>query len=205
MPPIRPTDASFRIEWETPESTVEAGESFTLTVRMYDVQEPGEHGGISVSFPAAFEPGGATASYSSVSADVQVLDYTSGLSNVAFHLPGATIYHRENNRQFPAEYLLVESDDPSWSTTDDRTLVLRITPKIHGDFPVQFRGWLCADEYTGCSRQPSSGQLVDQQGWRVESLTLNVTAASSAQDQSVAQVTAPAAPAPGSGEGAVHA
>ena len=106
--------------------------------------------------------------------DVEELDYTGGLSNVTFHQPGAAIHHRENNRQFPAEYLLVESDDASWSSSDDRTLRLRITPKRAGEFPIQIRGWLCADGYTDCSRQPNVGSAVDQQGYAVELATVQV-------------------------------
>ena len=172
----RSGDTSFKIFWHTPVFAVKTGESFTLTVRMYDVQEDGEHGGISVSFPSLTEPGGSTGRHSSAVADVETLDYTTGLSQVTFHQPGATIYHRENNRQFPAEYLLVESDDPSWSSSDDRTLVLRITPKRAGEFQIQIRGWLCAEEYTDCSRQPESGSVVDQQGWVVERVTISVSA-----------------------------
>ena len=110
-------------------------ESFNLTVRIYDVRQVGEHVGISVSFPTLLESGGSTGRYSSGSADVEVLEYTSSLSNVAFHQPGATIYHKENNRQFPAEYLLVESDDQSWSRSDDRTLELRGNAKARGRVP----------------------------------------------------------------------
>ena len=156
---------SFNLEWETSATSVDAGESFTLTVRMHSPQQPGEHGGISVSFPTLTESGGSNDRYSSDSADVEALDYTSGLSNVTFHQPGAAIYHREGNLQFPAEYLLVESDDPSWSTSDDRTLRLRITPKHGGEFPIQIRGWLCADGYTDCARNPADGAETDQQGW----------------------------------------
>ena len=174
----------FRIEWETSASTVEAGESFTLAVRMHDVQDSGEHGGISVSFPAVLEPGGSTGSYTSTSAEVEVIEYTSGLSNVTFHQPGATIYHRENNRQFPAEYLLVESDDPSWSTSDDRTLVLRITTKRGGDFPIQIRGWLCTHEYTGCVRRPADGPADDQQGWAVERMSVEAAVGSETETPS---------------------
>ena len=186
----------FRIEWETSASTVEAGESFTLAVRMHDLQDSGEHGGISVSFPAVLEHGGSTGSYSSMSADVEVIEYTSGLSNVTFHQPGATIYHRENNRQFPAEYLLVESDDPSWSRSDDRTLVLRITPRRAGDFPIQIRGWLCADEYMGCVRRPADGPENDQQGWVVKHLSLGVSTAAAELTQNGVQPTPTRMPQP---------
>ena len=178
---------SFNLEWEISETSVESGESFTLTVRMHEVQQAGEHGGISVSFPTLTESGGSTDGYSSVSADVEALDYTNGLSNVTFHQPGTTIYHRQGNRQFPAGYLLVESDDSSWSQSDDRTLRLRITPKRGGEFPVQIRGWLCAVEYTDCVRNPSAGPVEDQQGWAATALTIEV-----AQPTAVAPTSPPA-------------
>ena len=167
-------DQPFSLEWETSDADAELGGSFTLTVRMYDVQQSGEHGGISVSFPSLDEPGGSRERHSSPDAVVEVLDYTSGLSEVTFHQPGTMIYHRDNNRQFPAEYLLVESDDPTWSRSDDRTLRLRITPKLVGSFPVQIRGWICADEYTDCSRRPESEVVKDQQGWVVERTELEI-------------------------------
>ena len=168
----------FELEWETSASGVEAGKEFILTVRMHGVRLPGEHGGISVSFPSLTEPGGSNEWYSSSIAEVEAVHYTSGTSGVTFHQPGANIYHRENNRQFPAEYLLVESDDPTWSRSDDRTLILAITPKRSGEFPIRIRGWLCRDEYTDCARNPASGTATDQQGWFAEVKTVSVSAAS---------------------------
>ena len=170
----------FKLEWEISESSVEAGEGFILTVRMYDVGRSGEHGGISVSFPSLGQPGGPEDRYSTPAADVEAVDYTSGLSRVAFHHPGASIYHREGNRQFPADYLLVESDDPSWSTSDDRTLALLIVPKRAGELPIQIRGWLCGDGYTECGRNPSEGGATDQQGWAVEQAWVSVAESSAA-------------------------
>ena len=169
-PSIQPP---FKLEWETSgeyasETSARVDWAFTLGVRIYDVQQAGEHGGISVSFPSLTEPGGSKERHSSSIADVETMDYTSGLSKITFHQPETMIYHRDNNRKFSAEYLLVESDDPSWSTSDDRTLQIRIMPKIVGDFPVQIRGWICADEYTDCLRQPEFGVVEDQQGWFVE-------------------------------------
>ena len=164
----------FKLEWQTSATDIEAGESFTLNVRMYDVQDAGDHGGITVSFPSLTQAGGSKERHSSSVADVEAVDYTSGLSKVTFHQPGATIYHRENDRQFPSEYLLVESDDASWSRSDDRTLVLRITPKRDGEFPIQIRGWLCADEYADCSRNPTEEAETDQQGWAVEVVSVTV-------------------------------
>ena len=166
------------MKWEVSDTSVEAGDSFILTVQMYDALQMGGHGGISVSFPSLREPGGSRESHSSPAAEVEALDYTGGLSNVAFHQPGATIYKSDNVTRFPAEYLLVESDDPSWSRSDDRTLRLRITPKQSGDFPIQIRGWLCADGYTDCARNPSAGNATDQQGYVVELANVSVSAPS---------------------------
>ncbi len=109
---------------------------------------------------------------------MDALDYTTGLSKVAFHQSGATIYKSDNVTRFPADYLLVESDDASWSRSDDRTLRLRITPKRGGDFPIRIRGWLCADGYTGCARNPSAGDATDQQGHVVERTSVAVTGSS---------------------------
>ena len=174
----------FKLEWETSAAEIGEGESFTLTVRMYEVQEAGDHGGITVSFPSLTQGGGSKEGYSSSVAQVEAVDYTSGLSNVTFHQPGVNIYHKENNRQFPAEYLLVETDDASWSRSDDRTLQLRITPKRGGEFSIQIRGWLCEDEYSDCSRNPVEGAETDQQGWVVEAVSVSVGAASPAGQHS---------------------
>ena len=196
--PVTSAEQPFALEWEASTTELQAGESFTLRVRMHDIRQSGEHGGISVSFPSVTEPGGSKERHSSSTAVVEAVDYTTGLSQVAFHQPGATIYHRENNRQFAAEYLLVESDDPSWTTSGDRTLELRITPKIEGEFQVRVRGWLCADNYTNCSRNPGTGSMEDQQGWVVEQVTVTVTTPTTTEQTDV-EITLQAVVAAGTG------
>ena len=95
---------AFRFKWEVSDTSVEAGDSFILTVQMYDALQMGGHGGFSVSFPSLREPGGSRESHSSPAAEVEALDYTGGLSNVTFHQPGATIYKSDNVTRFPADY-----------------------------------------------------------------------------------------------------
>ena len=168
----------FELDWETSASAVDGGESFTLAIRMYDVQEEGEHGGISVSFPLLTEAGNSGGMYSSEAADVEAVNYTTGLSHVTFFQPGATIYHKDDNRMLSAPHLLVESDDPMWYRSDDRTLTLRITPKYRGEFPIWIRGWICEEEYTVCKRMPITGSETDQQGYRVEVATIAVNSGS---------------------------
>ena len=52
---------------------------------------------------------------------------------------------------------------------------LRIRPKQAGEFQMLIRGWICADEYTNCSRQPPDGPA-DQQGYIAAPLNITVTA-----------------------------
>ena len=163
------------LDFETSASDVEAGESFTLTIRMHEVQREGEHGGISVSFPLLIEGEDSLGSFSSPVADVEVIYYTTGLSNVNLFSPGETIYHKDDNKMFPAENLLVESDDPTWMPSDDRTLTLRITPRRDDGFPLWIRGWICAEEYTRCKRSPVSGAATDQQGHGADVVTIAVS------------------------------
>ncbi len=165
---------SFTISWDVSSSTVNVGDSFTLEVRLHDVSGSGDHGGISVSFPWLTDSGASSYSYSSSRADVEVLSYTTARSRVSLYDRGDTIYDSDN-RQVRAEYLLVEADDPSWSSSSDRLLRLRISPKqANESFSIQLRGWICADEYQDCSRAPSSGGRRDQQGWPVASRTVTV-------------------------------
>ena len=164
----------FKLDWETSVTEVQTGESFTLTVRMFDVQREGEQGGISVSFPLLTDGEASGGIYMSTVADVKAIYYTSGLSNVTLYSHGETIYHKEDNRMFPAMHLLVESDDPSWSPSDDRTLTLRITPKGEGEFVMMIRGWICAVEYTRCKRNPVGWTVIDQQGYGVDVVMIAV-------------------------------
>ena len=171
-----PSDQPFALDWNvSPSGGVDGGDNFTLTVRMRDVRNAGEHGGISVSFPSITRAGGGSLRHSSAAADVRAVSYTSGLSRVAFHQPGATIHHKVGNRQFAATYLLVESDDPTWTASDDRTLTLRITPKKGGAFPIQVRGWVCASEYANCAYSPTTASASDQQGHAAEVASVAVS------------------------------
>ena len=148
-------DESFELESDLSSEDVEVGESFTLKVTMSGVQPAGGHGGISVSFPALdADAMGSIAGniFSSTVADVEKLSYTTSLSQVTFHGPGATI-HDSDDEHLTAGYLLVEADDTSWAQGGDRELVLRITPKElpdDGVLELLVRGWVCDDEYTDC-------------------------------------------------------
>ncbi len=154
----------FNLKWVVSDGIVNRGESFTLSVRMHGLRHGGGRGGISVSFPSLTVVGASGDGYSSSIADVTVAGYSTGLGNVAFHQPGAQIWD-SNDDKISVRYLLVESDDPRWTRSDDRTLLLRITPRRAGDFPIQIRGWLCDDEYANCLRNPTDDGAIDQQDY----------------------------------------
>ena len=177
-PPATPTPPRFTLT-STSQSSVEFGESFMLSVRIHRVGGSGDHGGVSVSFPTLDRTGASSRGYSSSQADVEVVSYTPGVSNVNLYDSGNTITYSDDARR-RAQHLLVETDDASWSIVSDRTLVLRITPKQRGRFPIKIRGWICSDGYQGCNRYGQG--TTDQQGW---SATLrNVTVGAPSDDYS---------------------
>ena len=173
---------TFSMSIDPGATSVGAGQYFDLEVRIHDVRGRGENGGVSVSFPQLTDAGGSTSSsYSSDVADVEFDSYTTGLEKVTFYQPGSTIYNKDN-APFPARHLLVETADTLWRSASDRTLRLRITPKLEGELRILIRGWICEDEYDDCERQPAEsgyGVEEDQQGWLAEDFTVNVLALSS--------------------------
>ncbi len=197
--PPPPFSLYYDASWANANITsVEAGQSFDLTVRMYDVRGAGENGGISVSFPDLTDADPNLPApppylpvpradevptvYSSAEADVKVTSYTTSSSsslNFRFYDSGDDIYHSSApNTPAPADYLLVEAVDSPWSTSSDNTLTLEITPKQEGEFRILVRGWICAVEYTNCSRRPTSSDTsdTDQQGYPARELVITITA-----------------------------
>ena len=175
-----PNEQSFTLDTSLSQTSVEVGESVTLTVLMRDVQGGGEHGGISVSFQDITDAAGgsklANHKYAAPNvADVELVGEQTSVSNIRFYEPGEGIFHRrDQTEREPAEYLLVESDDVSWPEGSKRALALRITPKQPGPFKILVLGWICADEYLDCSREPAIDSVTDQQGWPAEEITVSV-------------------------------
>ena len=75
-------------------------------------------------------------------------------------------------------HLLVEMDNAGWGTSDSRTLKLRVTPKQSGSFKIRMRAWICRDGYNDCSRKPTTGSQLDQQGYRVDERSVTVSSQS---------------------------
>lgn len=172
--------ADISMDWELSASTIEVGNSFTLDVRMYDMPQPADHGGVSISFPTLDSTNiientsTSSNAYNSYESEVRTVEYTTGLSNVNYYQAGTSIWTVYGSA-IQSQGLLVETDDPTWPMSADRSIRLLITPKMPGLFTINIRAWACLDGYGDCLRAPAHGTTVDQQGWGAEILTVNVT------------------------------
>ena len=163
-----------------PPTSVEVGETFRMEFELIGGADSGDHGGVSVSFPGLTnrDTNSSRLRYSSSQGAVRTASYTSGTANVSQYRPGDQIW-TSLDVQVAADYLLVESDDPSWPSRTRRKLVLEVTPYVSGPFVINYRYWMCENEYTDCGRLPNSQQssaFDRQQGWRVGSFTVQVEA-----------------------------
>ena len=172
---VNPPTAEIEVGGPTGRS-VDVGERFLLSFTLGELSGSGDHGGITISFPSLTDPDESSAQhvYSSSQAHVDVSLYSGDRSNVHFREVGDTIYSA-SGRTMPAEHLLVEFDEPSWTESSSITIVLRVTPKQNGRFDVRYRQWVCSDGYDNCSRADRSATVLDQQGWRAQAMTVDVT------------------------------
>ena len=177
IPPARMTAQAppFTLSWNTPSSAT-VGESFDIEARIYNVRGTGERGGITFSFPNLTGGRAYSDRYESSLADVREIG-SNGMDVFAY-AEGDAIHHA-NGQRIAARHLLFESDGIRWSSSTDRTLRLRVTPKRAGDFPIRIRGWVCANGYQNCARAPSGGHVGgnDQQGYGAVYRTTRVRAA----------------------------
>ena len=163
------------VEVHLSRSNVELGQSLDVTFSMHGLSGSGDHGGLSISFPHVQDPGkSGDHTYSSYQADVRLISYSGDDSRVTFFDPGDTL-HEESGSTMGAVHLLVEFDEPSWTTSSVRTITLRISPRYSRQFEILYRQWVCADGYDNCSRIGSEVNTYDQQGWRAHVLTVNIT------------------------------
>ena len=163
---------SFQLEITAP-SAATVGQSFDITARVRNVGGVGDDGGVSVSFPSLIGGSESSGGYTSSNADIQALS-ASGWDDVSMYKSGDSIWN-SSGRRFPAVHLLVEASDDAWSSSSDRTLRLRVTPKTAGDFEIKIRGWICDGSL--CEWSPNTGAR-DQQGHAATVKTVTVSAAS---------------------------
>ena len=168
--------SDYRWNWSLSDNKIELGDSILLNVRVYDVTGRFDHGGVSVSFPSLRSRTGSDTEHISPEGDVAVGSTSGGVSEVTFFERGDEIFSA-SDRRMDAEHLLVESHNPSWTSSSDRTVRLWITPKQTGRFEVLVRTWLCRNEWSDCLRGPSNPDSRDQQNYGIRRLTIDVGAA----------------------------
>ena len=170
--PAPPAAPEARLSSISFNNSVTLGESFELNVGLKNYGGAGDAGGISISFPTLTDRGKRADGFSSPQADVQAVSST---GSVSFYENGDSVFAESSESVAIARHLLVESRSGAWARGSENALILRITPKRSGQFPIRIRGWICADGYAVCSFDPSSG-LEDQQGLSARIERVNVIA-----------------------------
>ena len=178
-PPGKPAAqaTSFDLALNYPTTPRKVGESFLIQAWIRGVSGTGERGGISISFPQ-IEDGqrGVSTSYTSADGDRRYQgDYASSAADISLVATGgmAVFTYRKGDAiqnpslpEMTARHLLIESEGIDWDASSERILQLQITPNRAGEFRFEVRGWICADGYQNCEREPrpDSGEWQDQQG-----------------------------------------
>ena len=174
---------SFDLSLSYPTSPRRVGESFYIRARIHSVRGTGERGGISFSFPQIEDGGRGEISslvVDVVDDDVNTLylgDYISSAADIFIAATGgigASMYRKGDAIENPslpemtARHLLIENDVIGWDSFSDRMMEAQVTPKRAGEFRFGVRGWICADGYQNCEREPRPGsprdEWQDQQG-----------------------------------------
>ena len=138
------------------------GESFDLTVSSNNKEANADDGGISVSFPSFSDANDNN--------QIKVLEMLDG--KFSFYPIDSTIHHKETG-PFPAKYFLAEYSRSPWNNSEERTIKIRVTPKVTGEFEVFIRSAMgIKSKY---NNDPSEGATTDQQGWPVQRFIVNVS------------------------------
>ena len=145
------------------------GQSFTLTTTVRNQGGQSDDGRISVSFPSLTVP-----------SDIQWVSSTSAGDTPGYREYGAGASIEDRYCQpMVASYLTVEYADDDWrgGGSEGNQLVLTVQPQAEGTFTIYVRSTMRAAGAT-CAyindRPPGATVDVDQQGWEVTVLTVQV-------------------------------
>ena len=165
---------SFDLSLSYPASPQRVGESFYIRARIHNVRGTGERGGIAFSFPQIEDGERGEISSLVIDSDGNTLylgDYISSAADIGIVATGgigASVYRKGDaieNPGFPdvtARHLLIENDVTGWDSSSDRIMEVQVTPKRAGDFGFGVLGWICADGYRNCEREPRPGSPRDE-------------------------------------------
>jgi hypothetical protein len=154
------------------------GTSFTVRVILRNNGGPGDHGGVSISFPDLEDPDAAMPPYESAVADVAI-DPETTFTTVGFFDTGDSI--DIGGTMGPAQHLLVEGDEAAWNYNDSHTLTLTVTPHQVVPLQIRIRTWI-ADLGTGYGPptyrwpdQDGIDRTLDQQQYWSQTITVDVS------------------------------
>ena len=142
------------------DTTIDLGQSVTLSVRARNSGGDAASGGITMSFPQLNGSG-----------DTSMVSNAGSFGQYVERAKGSSIYHK-NGTQITASYLMVEAAD-RWSAGSSKTLNVTFTPRKAGSYTVYFRSAMSADGTGNWIGAPSGGKT-DQQGWNVYEATITV-------------------------------
>ena len=173
-------------DYSPPPAEIGLGESIDLEFEITKLSRTGGPGGITVSFPSLTGQNLNldSTSYNSAQGVVETVSYTGRGDRVVYYDTGggSTLEMQDGTAGRP-RHLAVATDNDYWPrswffTPSGRTLRLKVTPKLEGEFRVLYRMWLCDTDRVHCGRRPmQDGENVtafDQQGWAAFEYTVNV-------------------------------
>jgi len=176
---VNPPPAANLTQFGVTQSSVSVDQSFEVYATLRNDGGPGDHGGISISFPDLTSTDGSMPPYDSAKADVATASTTFG--EVLYFDQGDTIY--ADFVPMSALHLLVEADHASWPSGQEKAVSLSVTPHQTGSLKVRIRGWISKGGPDGYGppvyRDPSGsggGREQDQQSYWSEVVTVTVTA-----------------------------
>ena len=170
-----------------PPAEIALGDSIDLGFEMIKLGVTGTSGGVFVSFPPLTDrdSGGNSLSYESAQGIVETIASLGSGSTVAYRDSGSDqSLQNEDGTQGAPRHLVVAAETSAWPRSfflpPSRTLKLRVTPRVTGQFRILYRYWLCTSDRQNCVHSPvqdgESVPLADQQGWAAFELTVNVLA-----------------------------
>ncbi len=151
-------------------TTIELGQSFTISVSVSNRGVVSDDGIISMSFPSLTDPADHQWVESSASGD------TPGYSELPAGSPMVTL----DCQPMTAGALAVEYRDDAWEAFGAETNAFAVTvrPKAAGTFYIDVRSTMrkpgTACEYVNAFPSGAGGQAIDQQGWAVRRLAVTV-------------------------------
>jgi len=176
---VNPAPAANLTQWGVTQSSVSVDQSFEVYATLRNDGGPGDHGGISISFPDLTGTDGSMPPYNSAKADVATASTT--FAEIHYFDQGDTIY--ADFVPMNALHLLVEPDHASWPSGQEKSVTLSVTPHQTGSLKVRIRGWISKGGPDGYGppvyRDPDGsggGREQDQQSYWSEVVTVTVTA-----------------------------